>query len=190
MAKKIIDTSEKKQAKKASTMTMWITIAVIVIAAGAALVAVIFLQTRNSTQTEQAKEVTPSGTIKEALDTGKTPGEATLKEALSKNPNTEEKQQLLQFLADDAQRRGDFKAAVSYLEQAYQAGVKVGLLVQNIGVLYLEKLNDKSQALKYFKEARALTEQQKNEDPLSEQNIQYLDTKIKELEAQGVTPAE
>ncbi|HEX6462374.1 MAG TPA: hypothetical protein VFZ58_03860 [Candidatus Saccharimonadales bacterium] len=190
MAKKIINTHEKKAAEKASTLTVWITIAIIVVAAGAALAAVIFLQSRTNQPGEKPKEITAKDTIKETLDTGKTPDEATLKEALTKSPSNEEKQQLLQLLAGDAQRRGDFKAAVSYLEQAHEAGVTVAVLVQNIGGLYLEKLNDKPQALKYFKKARLLAEQQKNEDPYSEQNIQYLDSKIKELEAQGVAPAQ
>lgn len=190
MAKKIIDVSEKKKKLARSTrLVTWVVIGIVVLVVAGVLAVVIWLQQKNSQTTQAPPKTTPNSIVKEALEGKDRPSESELKAALAKNPTSEERQQLLQFLSSEAQERGDYETAVSYLKQAYEGGVTVAILVQNIAILYQEKLQDKPQALKYYKIARQLAQEQKDEDPYGQKTLDYINEKVKQLEAEGVTPA-
>lgn len=137
----------------------------------------------------QSDQNNPSQVITNALSKQSGASKEELEAALRNNPTKEQRIQLLQILSGEAQKRGDFQAAVDYMQQAYDAGLKDALLTQNIGILYMEKLNDKAKALKYLKmsldDARATV----TEKPYLEKVIATNEKKIKELEDQGVKAA-
>jgi len=129
----------------------------------------------------------PSTTITKSLQSKDGVTEQTLKDALDSNPTNSQKIQLLQLLANKAQQRGDLKTAVSYLVQAYDAGLKDPLLTENIGFLYCDQLHDNSQALKYL---RISLQEVKGSSAAYAQNLTTtLNKAIKALEDQGVKAA-
>lgn len=144
---------------------------------------------RKDNQPVQSDQNNPSQVITNALSKQNGASKEELEAALRNNPTKEQRIQLLQILSGEAQKRGDFHAAVDYMQQTYDAGLKDALLTQNIGILYLEKLNDKARALKYLKmsldDARATV----TEKPYLEKVIATNEKKIKELEGQGVEAA-
>lgn len=137
----------------------------------------------------QAAKDKPSVIINQALNTRDGVSRLRLEAALQNNPTKEEKQQLLQFLANDAQKNNDFQAAVNYLKQAYDAGLKTANLAQSIGTLDLEKLHNKPEALKYFKLGAEAAKTNQEGDPFSGNILSYLEQKITELEGEGVKAA-
>lgn len=132
---------------------------------------------------------TPGSIISQALNTRDGVSRLKLEEALKNKPTKEEKIQLYQLLANDAQKRGDFQAAVDYLRQAYDTGLKSANLAQSIGSLYLENLNNKPEALKYFRLGLEQAKTNADGDPFAGDIRTYLEQKIKELEDQGVKAA-
>lgn len=129
-------------------------------------------------------KVVPKDIIAQALNNPSKAKTQTLLDALASNPTKDQRLQLLQLLANNYQQVGDYKTAVSYMVQAYNAGLADPLLTENIGFLYLNKLNDKSQALKYFN--ISLQEAKSSQASYAPNIVNTLNKNIKALEDQGV----
>lgn len=137
----------------------------------------------------QSERNKPSKVISDALNTKDGASQAELEAALKNSPTKQEKIQLLQLLAVEAQKKNDLETALDYMKQTYDAGLKDPNLTMNIGMLYLEKMHDKPQALKYLKLSLSDAQSGGAEAAMSENLKTFLTGKIKELEDQGVKAA-
>jgi|GEM_PF-1905160 len=144
---------------------------------------------RMNDHTRQSPVNKPSQVIHDALYKKDGASTSELQAALKNNPTKDEKIQLLQFLAGDSEKHNDYKTAVDYLKQAYSAGLNDANLTMNIGMIYLEKLQDKSQALKYLRIAQSLIQGSQSQTAQADNTKTFLAQKIKELEDQGVKAA-
>lgn len=131
----------------------------------------------------------PAAVIDRALNSRDGATRFQMEEALKNNPTKEQKQQLLQLLSNEALQREDYQAAANYLRQTYESGLKTTNLVQSLATIYLEELNNKPEALKYFKLGIDLAEKNAEGDPFIGDIKKYMEEKIKDLEAEGVQAA-
>ncbi len=174
MAKKIIDTTEKPKKKtQLPIKTITIIVAILVLVA-AGVIAWLYVQQKanNSNGMVQSPSTEPNDVVKNVLEGTTKPGsnesKQQLEAALGKASTDEEKMKMLQLLANDAYARNDFKATAGYAIQAYEVKKNNPLLAQSVATLYDDKLQDKPQALKYYKIARSLSDTAQSDDPMQE----------------------